>query len=148
MPPGWIPDSVVLEGMFLIQTSPLPNMSSMKEYVKLLLFRFVRPHFSAGVKEVHVVFDNPGSQEETPKELEKARRDKAAEIQMSTHHCMSFCSELLVPDKWRSILSCRKCKMNLTSYVADDMLNAMFTSSKPRIDCQHWADSFQSHIPK
>ncbi len=62
LPSGWIPDVVILEGMFLIQVSPLSNMSCMQDYVKLLLFRFVRPHLVAGAKEVHIVFDVPGAQ--------------------------------------------------------------------------------------
>ena len=46
------------------------------------------------MKEVHVVFDNPGSQEETPRELEKARRDNAAEIQIPITACLSAVSFL------------------------------------------------------
>ena len=44
LPSGWIPDDVILEGMFLIQTSPMSTMNCMQDYVKLLLSRFVRPH--------------------------------------------------------------------------------------------------------
>lgn len=55
LPHGWTPHAVVLEGMFLIQMSPLPTMNSMEEYVKLLLQRFAKPHFTAGVIKVHVV---------------------------------------------------------------------------------------------
>ena len=51
IPVGWIPHSVILEGMFLIQVSPLPSMHCMEEYVKLLLSRYVRPHFYAGTIE-------------------------------------------------------------------------------------------------
>ena len=73
LPPRWIPHAVILEGMFMIQVSPLPIMSSMEEYVKLLISRFVRPHFTAGAIEVHVVFDAPGTQKESPKEIEQHR---------------------------------------------------------------------------
>ena len=52
LPVGWIPHSVILEGMFLIQMSPLPSLNCMEEYVKLLLPRYVRPHFYAGTIEV------------------------------------------------------------------------------------------------
>lgn len=42
-------------------------MNCMEEYVKLLLSRYVSPHFNAGVIKVHVVFDVAGLQPETPK---------------------------------------------------------------------------------
>ena len=50
-------------------------MKYMREYVKFLLARFARPHLNAGASEVHVVFDNPRSMPESPKEIEQARRD-------------------------------------------------------------------------
>ena len=123
-PPGWVPDTIILEGMFMIQTSPIPTMSYMTDYVQYLLSRFVRPHFVAGAKEVHVLFDNPGSQSETPKELEQMRRDKASESQTSTcrHECISFHSNCCIPDKWRNVLDCRICKKALTVYIAEEML--------------------------
>ena len=37
LPTDWIPYSVILEGMFLIQMSPLSSMNCMEEYVKVLL---------------------------------------------------------------------------------------------------------------
>ena len=43
LPTGWLPHSVILEGMFLIQMSPLPSMNCMEDYVKLLLSRYVKP---------------------------------------------------------------------------------------------------------
>ena len=72
-------------GMFLIQSSPLPSMSCMKEYAQWLLHQYIRPHFKAGVEEVHVVFDTPGSMPETPKELEKRRRDKEVTRKLLMH---------------------------------------------------------------
>ena len=122
LPTGWIPHTVILEGMFLIQMSPLPAMHCMEEYVKVLLSRYVRPHFTAGVIEVHVVFDVTGLQPESPKEIEQVRRDRGVNNDSTVHHCVDFCSDLLVPEKWRSILGCRQCKKSLTAYIADEML--------------------------
>ena len=45
---------VILEGMFLIQTPPIPT-SCMRDYVNLLLAKSVRPHLKARVTAVHVV---------------------------------------------------------------------------------------------
>lgn len=123
LPIGWVPDTVILEGMFMIQISPLPTMSCMQDYVKLLISKFLQPHLRCGVKEIHVVFDAPGSQNESPKEIEQYRRDKTVVTRDIQHHCTSFCSDLLLTDKWRSILNCRTCKKELSVYIADDLLN-------------------------
>ena len=37
LPPQWSPHTAILEGMFLIHSSPLPSMSCMKEYTQWLL---------------------------------------------------------------------------------------------------------------
>ena len=74
-PGGWVPDSVVLQGMFLINTAPLVTHSLMKDYVLFMVRRFVVPHFAKGVKEVHIVFDRPAGNLRTPKAFEQSRRD-------------------------------------------------------------------------
>ena len=121
LPPQWIAHSCIVEGMFMIQTSPLPTMSSMQEYTRLLLNQYVRPHFRAGVQEVHVVFDSPGSMRESPKELEQRRRDSGAE-HSENHECVPLNSSTTLPTKWRALLACRRCKQCLTEYLAQEML--------------------------
>ena len=52
--PGlWVPDTVVLEGMFLINTARLVTHATMRDYAAL---RFITPHLAKGVKEVHIVY--------------------------------------------------------------------------------------------
>ena len=92
----------------------------MKEYVRFLLFKFIRPHCAAGTQQVHVIFDSPGAMSETPKELEQSRRDKNTSSELSDHECLAYTS---IPTKWRSILACRICKKALICYIAIDMLN-------------------------
>ena len=121
LPVNWIPECVILEGMFMIQTPPLPNMHCMELYVKLLIQKFVRPHLYAGATEIHVVFDNPGSLPETPKEVEHIRRDQGKTVE-DNHECVTFESASPTPKKWRSIIGCRKCKKCLTAYIASEML--------------------------
>ena len=58
LPSGWIPEVVVLEWMFLINTSPLSTLW-LKEFSLFLFRRFVHPHFLACSGEVHLIFDNP-----------------------------------------------------------------------------------------
>ena len=112
-----------MEGMFMVQTEPFPTIENMKEYVKMLFLKYVRPHFVSGVIEVHVIFDNPGALPETPKELEQKRRDMKKADSSCEHECFKFSDSARVPLKWRPLLSCRKCKQNLTEYAAGAMLN-------------------------
>ena len=118
LPTGWTPDDVILEGMFLIHTRPLASSSSMQDYVKLLLRRFIKPHFQSGVHELHLVFDNPGGQQENPKELEWERRDN----NKPTHFCESFSEDLMIPEAWTAVISCRACKKALTVFIAEQLL--------------------------
>ena len=121
-PHHWTPHTAILEGMFMIQTSPVPTTSCMREYAQLLLAQYIRPHFRAGVQEVHVVFDSPGSMAETPKELEQKRRDSIVDEQTGSHSCIEIISTTPVPTKWRALLACRKCKHTLTHYLGKEML--------------------------
>ena len=66
LPLNWTPDIVILEGMFLINTTPLCTHRCMKDYCTFLLRRFILSHLSSGSSEVHVVFDNPGRQPHSP----------------------------------------------------------------------------------
>ena len=103
LPPQWVPHAAILEGMFMIQTTPLPTMGSMQEYAQFLLHQFVRPHLSVGVQEVHVVFDSPGSMKESPKELEHRRRDSSVS---RSHECITINSTSTLPSNWRGLLGC------------------------------------------
>ena len=47
---GLVPDSVVLEAMFLINTSPLVTHCTMKDYAQFLIRKFAVPHFARGSK--------------------------------------------------------------------------------------------------
>ena len=55
-PQGWIPDTVILEGMFIIHTTHLPSHSNMLNYTMFLLQWFVAPYSQLNV---HIVFDDP-----------------------------------------------------------------------------------------
>ena len=68
------PDTVIYDGMFIIQTTPIPN-TAMEDYVKLLLNRAAKHYLDKGVNEIHVIFDHPS----TPlhlKCIEHEHRDK------------------------------------------------------------------------
>ena len=126
--PQCIPQSVILEGMFMIQTPAIATMSTMQDYVKLLLNRYVKPHLIAGAIEVHVVFDHPGGLPETPKEIEHRRRYKEVDQQ---HNCLSFSNTSPIPIKWRTVIECRYCKRALTTYISSEMLSTGTTYLTP-----------------
>lgn len=65
-------DTVVLQDMFMINTSPL----STQQYDGLCTV--VLSHFSMGSTEVHIVFDKPGGLLGSRKSFERRRRDDVA----------------------------------------------------------------------
>ena len=68
-PQGWRPQCCLMEGMFMINTSPLGSHTTYGDYARFLMQRHVTPHFSRGCTEVHVLFDNPGQLKNTPNSL-------------------------------------------------------------------------------
>ena len=115
----------------MVQTEPFPTMENMKEYVKMLFLKYGRPHYVFGVLKVHVIFDNPGTLPETPKELEQKRRNMKTANTNLNHECSELSDTAAIHEKWRDLLSCRKYKQWLTEYVASMMLNIapLFLSS-------------------
>lgn len=121
LPVGWIPESVFLEGMFMINVSPLACHHTLKEYTQFLVRRYVLPHFVKGAKEVHIVFDNPGRQLLSPKAFERRRRDDTG-ILASDHHHAQFRDDCEVPQKWREHLQCRECKRHLVEHLGKSFM--------------------------
>ena len=120
-PNSWTPDSVILEGMFMIQTAPSPGVTTFQEYTDMLLKRFTVPHLKAGTQEVHILFDDP-DQTDSPKHIERRVRDHAICIDPE-HHCSSIEPFVAVPTEWRSkLVNCRKCKRALCMFLSNDML--------------------------
>ena len=104
----WVPDTVIIEGMFIINTKPLASQKTMASYGSFLIWRFILLHFLRGSIQVHVLFDNPGQLEENPKIFEQIRRDSTCT--WLEHTCLIFFEEAEVPTKWNDTLKCRKCK--------------------------------------
>ena len=112
------PDTVIYDGMFIIQTIPIPN-TTMEDYVKLLLNRFVKHHIDDGVSEMHIIFDHPKATLH-PKCIEHEQRDQHATLTQHLHH--EFSDQMRVPNKWNELLQCRKCKRRLVVYVGNCIL--------------------------
>ena len=65
-PQGWVPDTVVMEGMFLININPWSGHKSIGEYATFLLMQHILPHFRNRTTKVHVLFDDPECQIQSP----------------------------------------------------------------------------------
>ena len=110
-PPGWTPECCILEGMFMINTSPLGNHNTFSDYGKFLIHRFISPQYLRGSTEVHVIFDNYERFTQTPKHFEQRRRDQLVKVSLG-HTCDIFTNQSLIPPHWReNVINCRKCKI-------------------------------------
>lgn len=131
-PCGWIPQSVILEGMFLIQTAPPPGVSTFKQYTDMFLSRFVNHHLRAGAIQVHVLFDDPDNSTQSPKEIERQKRDSSAHAD-SEHECLQINPQGVVPADWRSkLVNCRKYKRLLCEFLRrNDTSSSFKTQGQP-----------------
>ncbi len=124
LPHDWIPECCILEGMFMINTTPLGCHTTMTDYANFLFRRYVVPNLKKGMKEIHIIFDSPGRLKNTPKYFEQKRRDANAKISM-THRCDDIIgSTKVIRGKWReSFLNCRECKRKLAIFLGEFFLN-------------------------
>ena len=69
-----IPQVVIIDAMFMLNTRPLRQTKTIIEYTILLFNQFVIQYYKTGVKEVHLIFDKPGRQNFNPKQFEHNKR--------------------------------------------------------------------------
>ena len=131
IPLRWIPQCVIIEGMFLINTKPLGSQKRLADYASFLLRRHALSQFIRGSEEVHIIIDNPGQLTNTPKYFEQKRRD-AAQKTNKEHYCDDFNGSTQVsPGQWReNFLACRDCKRKLVIYIGNYFLNNAATYLK------------------
>ena len=129
---GWVPDSVVMEGMFLINITPWSAHQNMGDYANFLINQHILPHFRNRSTEVHLLFDDPECVQLSPKYFERLHRDKTTQLP-EDHQCNEFSSDLMIPPKWRSdILSCRVCKRNLVCFLSTYFLTKIQRRLRPQ----------------
>ena len=86
LPQNWVPHSVILEGMFMLDTPPLSHHCPINHYATSLQM-YALKHYKAGCIEVHIIFDDLGRFEISPKVLEHQRRySNTAEVKDHNHH--------------------------------------------------------------
>ena len=130
---GWVPDVVVMEGMFLINISPWSAHKTMGDYANFLLKQHIQPFLrNTTTLEVHLLFDSPESQQCTPKYFERMHRDEMNQT-VDDHYCAdSFSADLMVPPKWKeNVLSCRRCKRKLVCFLSEYFLQKIRPQLRP-----------------
>ena len=141
----WIPELVILEGMFMLNTTPLGSHRTFADYGQFLISRFIKPHFNSGSNEIHVLFDNPGRLPDNPKHFERKRRDNSA-IVKTGHECKTVTSQLLIPRKWREdLVNCRNCKRSLVLFLSRYLLQSI-ANYMPRDTKLYVAGGFEGEI--
>ena len=120
---GWSPDSVITEGMFLINITPWSSHKTMGDYATFLLRQHILPHFRNGsTTEVHLLFDNPSCQQYSPKYFERLHRDERNQVP-DDHSCCGFSADMVLPPKWRqNVINCRQCKRELVCFLSEYFL--------------------------
>ena len=112
---GWTPDTVMIEGMFLINITPWTAHKTICDYADFLLKQYILPYYRT-TTEVNVLFDDPECQKLSPKYFERLNGDKVNKVP-DDHCCGNFSPDLLIPPKWRdNVINCRTCKRNLVSF--------------------------------
>ena len=129
--PGWVPNSVIMEGMFLINIKPWIAHNNLGEYANFLLKQHIHPHYRNGSSEVHLIFDDPERNGLSPKFFERKHRDQHNPV-LNEHYCSEFTSDMVIPLKWReNLLNCRDCKRNLICFLSNYFLEKMKKVLRP-----------------
>ena len=122
----------VVDGMFLLQTHPVDPQKTFGDYINCLYRRWVTfPMFTYQASEVHIVFDHPNRHGQSPKDIERARRD-AEKQPLSTEDFSKMTVQSKLPSyaMWSSFLANRILKRRLVTLIADQFL-AIALSSLP-----------------
>ena len=127
LPAGWIPEAVIIDGMFLIHYAPLRKASTISQYAQLLFNRFILRHFSSGAIEVHLIFDSQDTQPFNPKQYERTRRDKT-HASNGNHEHINFTPFTMIPSSWQSN-ACRVCKHSIIA-----ALSLAYVQINPTLD--------------
>ena len=136
LPTGQRPQCSLIEGIFLINTTPLGSHKTISDYAKFLLKRYIISQFNRGSQEVQVIFDNPGHLANTPKYFERQRRDAIATVSLG-HCCDEVTANTKIPSrKWReNFLNCRQCKQSQSDLLAHISLTILALTLSPSRYC-------------
>lgn len=115
--------AIIIEGMFIINTSPLATHRTFDEYAEFLFSRWVtKPQILHKAVEIHVVFDHPNRNGTSPKDIERTRRDVHALSDRGTFESNSCDLVFLPKANWRNFLSDRVQKRQLVHFLSHKFL--------------------------
>ena len=112
----WLPQVLIVDAMFLVNTRPLRRTKTIEEYAILLFNRFILEHYKAGVRGVHLIFDKPSKQAFNPKQFEHAKRYLSKKTSCQHEH-ISFSSHTSIPQGWHEYIECRTCKQSVVEVI-------------------------------
>ena len=105
----------------MLHTPPLSHHCPINHYATSLQM-YALKHYKAGCIEVHIIFDDLGHFDISPKALEHQRHySNTAEVKDHNRYHHEFNPNLYVRE-WGNILKCQSCKRNLTTALANAML--------------------------
>ncbi len=100
----------------MININPWSAHKTIGDYANFLLKQHILPQLQNC--QVHLLFDDPECQQQSPKYFERLHRDEA-NLVPSDHFCTEFSSDLMIPPKWReNVINCRKCKRALVCFLS------------------------------
>ena len=85
-----IPQTVIIDAMFMITTKPLRRTMTIADYGKLVFYQHTLQHYRNGTSEVYLIFDSPLVQTFDPKQYEKVRRYSKNTTTFKQHENQSF----------------------------------------------------------
>ncbi len=119
MPPDFKPGAFIIDGMFIIYTSPAPGHHTFGQYALYLYNRWVTHIFGdetkRDVSEVHICFDRQKDDIPSPKVIERQRRDAEKPSNSKVYDLIE--NTTLLPYKWSDFLAVRENKHRLIEYI-------------------------------
>ena len=120
-----LPDVAVLDGMFLVHSSPLnlPFMKTFQRLLSIFVWQWIVPYLKSAItKEIHVVFDDPCTPGISPKSIERNRRDstridKASEV-------IPIEDDVPLPQNWQTFIANKQQKRILINYLSTKLLRS------------------------
>ena len=70
----WVPQTVIIDAMFMINTKPLGRTITIVGYGKLVFHQHALQHYRNGTSKVHLIFDSLLMLTFDPKQYKRARR--------------------------------------------------------------------------
>ena len=125
IPPPRHPDVIVLDGMVILNSSPLKIASTrtFQHYIRFLVHRWIMPYLKVpATVELHIVLDDPDRNGLSPKTIERQRRDSNRNFRSSD--VIPVEDDIAFPPNWQTFLSNRLQKRLLVNYTSLKLLEA------------------------